>query len=110
MLWLAAMSIVPDNYLYGIARLAIRRGRATEIGKAIGLTKARVGQWTMVPDKHLAEVSRISGIPTWALRPDLAATLGGHSDLENMLLPWQEDVAEFLATLPAHQQQAAAAA
>lgn len=107
MLCRKTMSIVTDSYLHGITRLAVKRARASEIAKAVGLTKARIGQWRRVDDKYLAEVSRLSGIPTWALRPDIAATMG-LPKLDENLEPWLAEVSDFLASNPVPQQATAA--
>lgn len=108
MVWLAVMSIVPNNYLYGITRLAVKRGGTTAIGKAVGLTKSRICQWTIIPDKHLCVVAELSGIPAWALRPDLAETFG--VDLDKCGLgEWRREVAKFLRKTPTTHHETAVA-
>jgi pyruvate kinase len=52
--------------------LALRRRLAvTEIAAALGISRAAVSQWTRVPERHLAVVSKITHISRRRLRPDL---------------------------------------
>jgi len=42
-----------------------------EIAAELGISTAAVSQWTRCPEKHVAVVARITGMPRWRLRPDL---------------------------------------
>lgn len=41
------------------------------IGRHLGLSRAAISQWRVVPSRHLAAVSEVTGIPPEILRPDL---------------------------------------
>jgi DNA-binding transcriptional regulator YdaS (Cro superfamily) len=42
-----------------------------QLAKELGMTRSAVHQWERVPAERVVEVSRITGIPREALRPDL---------------------------------------
>ena len=46
-------------------------GAAYHIAKALGISKQAVFHWKRVPDKHVIDVEKITGIPRYVLRPDL---------------------------------------
>ena len=41
------------------------------LAREIGITRGAVAQWDRVPAERVGEVSRVTGIPVDALRPDL---------------------------------------
>lgn len=43
----------------------------SDVAKHVGLTRAAVSYWKMVPAERLMEVSAFTGIPARRLRPDL---------------------------------------
>lgn len=51
-----------------------KRGRQTELARAIGTTPGNICQWKRVPAERVMEVSAITGIPKEKLRPDLYGT------------------------------------
>lgn len=52
--------------------LALRtRMAVTDIASVLGISRAAVSQWRRVPEKHVATVSRITGVSKRVLRPDL---------------------------------------
>lgn len=55
----------------GMALLRLRPGLLSHISRELGLSRAAVGQWKIVPAERLPEVERASGYPRWALRPDI---------------------------------------
>jgi DNA-binding transcriptional regulator YdaS (Cro superfamily) len=46
-------------------------GSMSKLAKHLGVTRAAVSHWKVVPFKHLAEISKLTGIPRSELRPDL---------------------------------------
>ena len=46
-------------------------GGPSAVARALGITKAAVGQWRRVPDDRVAQFARLSGFPARTLRPDL---------------------------------------
>jgi hypothetical protein len=42
------------------------------IARELGIKRQAVSQWRSVPDEHMEDVSRLTGIPLRELRPDLA--------------------------------------
>lgn len=42
------------------------------VADAIGVSRQRVAVWTSVPEEHLRDVARVTGIDWRKLRPDLA--------------------------------------
>lgn len=47
-------------------------GGLSNFSKQLGISHVAVRKWKRVPDKRLAAVSKITGIPVDKLRPDLA--------------------------------------
>ncbi|NSZ52949.1 helix-turn-helix domain-containing protein [Agrobacterium vitis] len=43
------------------------------LAREIGITRGAVAQWEKVPAERIGDVSRVTGIPMQALRPDLFA-------------------------------------
>lgn len=41
------------------------------LAKRLGVSRGLIAHWTVVPDKYLATVSRVTGIPQRQLRPDV---------------------------------------
>lgn len=48
-------------------------GGWTEVGRQCGVRAQSVIKWKKIPDRHVDTVLRLSGMPLWMLRPDLAA-------------------------------------
>jgi len=48
-----------------------RKGAVKEIAACCGVSHAAVSQWWRVPRRHVAAVSRRTGVTPEALRPDL---------------------------------------
>jgi DNA-binding transcriptional regulator YdaS (Cro superfamily) len=46
-------------------------GSMSQLAKHLGVTRAAVSHWKIIPLRHLAEISKITGIPRPELRPDL---------------------------------------
>ena len=53
-------------------------GGPSAVARALGITKAAVGQWRRVPDDRVAQFARLSGFPARTLRPDLYDKRGRH--------------------------------
>jgi hypothetical protein len=49
----------------------VHYGSMTRLAKELGLTLAAVSAWDHVPMRHLARISKETGIPRQKLRPDL---------------------------------------
>lgn len=65
-----------DN-LVDIALVKARAGGYAALAKSLGLQRATVWGWRVVPAKHVARVSHITGIPREELRPDIFGHLDG---------------------------------
>jgi DNA-binding transcriptional regulator YdaS (Cro superfamily) len=52
-------------------QIRAKRGMLARVADELGLARSTVHAWQRVPDKHLVEVERITGIPREELRPDL---------------------------------------
>jgi DNA-binding transcriptional regulator YdaS (Cro superfamily) len=50
--------------------LTIAGGQAA-LARQLGLTRAAVNRWRMVPSKWIVEIERLTGVPREKLRPDL---------------------------------------
>jgi len=48
-----------------------QRGKLTELAQALGVTPSAIYQWRRVPAERVRDVSRVTGIPLWELRPDI---------------------------------------
>jgi len=46
-------------------------GNAANLAKLLGISRHAIYQWAMIPHHHVLELSRITGIPEYKLRPDL---------------------------------------
>lgn len=55
-----------------ISQIIDAGGGCAALAKLLGITHSAILQWKHVPDKRLAAVSKITGIPVDQLRPDLA--------------------------------------
>ena len=54
-----------------MALIRARRGLLAEVARVLGVTRATVAKWDVVPAERVVEIERITGIPREALRPDL---------------------------------------
>ena len=54
----------------GVALLR-KQFKASEIGRALGITPQAVSQWDKVPAERIVELEGFTGIPREKLRPDL---------------------------------------
>lgn len=43
----------------------------TELADALGVTRGAVSKWRRVPKRRVLQVEEVTGIPRYALRPDL---------------------------------------
>ena len=50
-----------------------KRGRLSNLAKALGITPGAVAQWTEVPAERMGDISRVTGLPMKELRPDIFA-------------------------------------
>jgi hypothetical protein len=72
----------PDDMMVLACRLAIEAsGGHKKLAQQIGLTAQAIYVWEVVPEWHLTEVARISGISAHVLRPDLDALKPEHRRL-----------------------------
>ncbi len=53
--------------------LDAKRGRLSELARALGITPAAIKQWNTVPADKVVAISTFTGIPRQDLRPDLYA-------------------------------------
>ncbi len=42
------------------------------VAKELGISRAAPGQWDKIPEKHIARIAEITGVPPKVQRPDLA--------------------------------------
>lgn len=54
-----------------IKHIDAKRGRLTELARALGITPAAIKQWSIVPADKVVAISAYTGIPRQKLRPDL---------------------------------------
>jgi DNA-binding transcriptional regulator YdaS (Cro superfamily) len=68
-----------------LAEHVARRGRLSEIGRALGVSHATVWRWARgrVPAERVHSLSGVTGIPAASLRPDLF----GPPDLDHAAEP-----------------------
>lgn len=57
--------------LTGMDLLRSERGLMSLVARELGIERGAVAMWSRVPADRVPEVSRITGIPRWLLRPDL---------------------------------------
>lgn len=51
---------------------AIRKaGSVGKLAAAIGVTSQAVSQWKKPPPTRVLEITRVTGVPPWMLRPDI---------------------------------------
>jgi hypothetical protein len=55
----------------GMALLRSTHGLMAHVADTLGLSRPAVIKWKRVPAELLPHVERITGIPRWALRPDI---------------------------------------
>lgn len=55
----------------GLQLIRAERGLASRVAESLGLGRNTVSQWRTIPEHHVKDVSRITGIPVCRLRPDL---------------------------------------
>lgn len=48
-----------------------KAGGGAAVGRALGLTRQAIYQWTEIPPQHVLKLEEISGVPRHELRPDL---------------------------------------
>lgn len=53
------------------ATAELRDHNLAEISRALGVTRQAVAGWRAVPAEWVRQVSEVTGIPAWRLRPDL---------------------------------------
>ena len=51
--------------------LKAKRGRLTELAKAIHVTPGAITQWEKVPAERVVQIEHATGVPRQELRPDL---------------------------------------
>jgi DNA-binding transcriptional regulator YdaS (Cro superfamily) len=51
--------------------LTAKRGRMSNLARALGITPAAIKQWRVIPDDKLLGIEAETGIPRQHLRPDL---------------------------------------
>lgn len=51
--------------------LKAKRGRMTDLAKALSITSGAIAQWEEVPADKLVAIETATGIPRQLLRPDL---------------------------------------
>jgi len=59
------------------------RGRRSRMTEMLKLSPGAISQWKRVPRWHVRAISEITGIPMYALRPDLPASVlrkSGHAE------------------------------
>lgn len=54
-----------------VAFRAEYRGRLTEIANELGISKQALCGWRVIPAEWVRQLSALTGIPAWRLRPDL---------------------------------------
>lgn len=54
-----------------IKYLDAKRGRMSELARALRITPAAIKQWSVVPADKVVMISAFTGIPRQKLRPDL---------------------------------------
>ncbi|TYP74172.1 MULTISPECIES: transcriptional regulator [Nitrosomonas] len=54
-----------------IKNIAKRVGGVVALSKKLGLSRAAVSQWEVIPADRILDVEKITGIPREELRPDL---------------------------------------
>jgi hypothetical protein len=50
---------------------ASQSGKLADIGKELGISKQAISGWRAVPAEWVRQLSDVTGIPPWRLRPDL---------------------------------------
>lgn len=58
-----------------LLQVFVHYGSMTRLAQQLGLTGAAVSAWDKVPLRHLARISKETGIPRQELRPDLYENL-----------------------------------
>lgn len=56
-----------------LEKLFQERGMQRRISAGLGITASAVQQWKRIPAERVIDVSRVTGVPPWVLRPDLYA-------------------------------------
>lgn len=73
-------------------------GSRAELARRLGISRPAVAQWTQVPIKRAADVSRITGIPIDELCPELATSKAdsktGREAIEEVASPFPSEAAE----------------
>lgn len=46
-------------------------GKLADIGKELGISKQAISGWRAIPAEWVRQLSDVTGIPAWRLRPDL---------------------------------------
>jgi hypothetical protein len=54
-----------------VKRAAIAAGGLLELTEQLGIDRSAPYHWTQIPQNHVREVHRLTGIPLHELRPDL---------------------------------------
>jgi DNA-binding transcriptional regulator YdaS (Cro superfamily) len=54
-----------------IDTIRTQRGLLAAVADGLGLARSTVSEWKQIPSYHVLKVSRLTGIPRSALRPDL---------------------------------------
>tara|TARA_R110000868_G_scaffold406061_2_gene686175 strand:+ start:2598 stop:2810 length:213 start_codon:yes stop_codon:yes gene_type:complete len=65
----------------GLQQIKSTRGLASRLARELGISPARISEWTRIPAERLPDVERITGIPRHELRPDICPPPG--SNMEN---------------------------
>ena len=54
-----------------------KRGRLSELARALDITPAAITQWKQVPAERMRAISDFTGIPMMELRPDIFDDMDG---------------------------------
>lgn len=61
-----------NKVMMNISKIIDKGGGVANLARKLSINHAAIVRWKRVPDKRLAAVSKITGIPVDKLRPDLA--------------------------------------
>jgi transposase-like protein len=65
------VGIPPEAARDAVAVLHDRNLNLAEIARALGITRQAITGWRAVPAEWVRQLSDVTGIPPWKLRPDL---------------------------------------
>ena len=61
----------PSASLSGVNLIKAHRGMAAGLAAHLGVSRAAISRWTMIPAEQVNSVSDYTGWPKYRLRPDL---------------------------------------